>query len=94
MVTLPSDTPTAVMFLDESGAVARDRFFAVGCLKLAESAQLLRDVNRLRDHWHWYKEIHFKDLTHGALEFYKEVVNLLADSAARFSLFRVRSKQC
>jgi hypothetical protein len=31
---LPATYPTAIAFLDESGAIAHDRFFAVGCLTL------------------------------------------------------------
>jgi hypothetical protein len=53
--------------LDESGAIAKDRFFAVGCLKLAQPAPLLRAVQRLRGVEYWYKEIHFVDLTRDTL---------------------------
>ena len=79
--------PTGVAFLDESGSISQDRFFAVGCLKLAEPSILLRQVQTLRDRYHWYKEIHFVELTKGALPFYKEVVKLVAASDAEFSCF-------
>ncbi len=74
-------------FLDESGTIASDRFFAVGCLKLSEPSWLLRDVQRWRDQRHWYREIHFADLTRGALAPYQEVVDILARSDLRFSCF-------
>lgn len=80
--------PTAVAFLDESGAIANDRFFAVGCLKLAEPSVLLRAVQKLRDREHWYKEIHFSRLTRGALPFYRKVVDVvMATPDAWFSCF-------
>lgn len=84
---LPVDHPTAVVFLDESGAIAQDRFFAVGCLKLAEPSVLLRGVQKLRDRNHWYREIHFAELTRDALPFYRQVVSLLASSDCEFSCF-------
>jgi hypothetical protein len=65
---LPPDYATAIAFLDESGAIASDRFFAVGCLKLGEPTWLLRRVQRWRDQSHWYQEIHFGDLTSGTLD--------------------------
>jgi hypothetical protein len=79
--------PTAVAFLDESGSIARDRFFAVGCLKLAEPSVLLRSVQKLRDRYHWYEEMHFKAVTAGALPFYKDVVRLVVKAEAEFSCF-------
>jgi hypothetical protein len=80
--------PTSVAFLDESGSIARDRFFAVGCLKVDEPALLTRKIQNLRDRRHWYGEIHFVELTRGALPFYKEIVDVLADlSQLRFSCF-------
>jgi hypothetical protein len=85
--TVPAGHPTAVAFLDESGAIAKDRFFAVGCLKLEEPATLLRAMQRLRDVEHWYKEIHFVDLTRDTLPFYMKVVDVLADSEPSLSCF-------
>lgn len=79
--------PTGVIFLDESGSIASDRFFAVGCLKLATPSILLRRVEKLRDQEHWYREIHFADLTKGALPFYKKVVTLLAGADFEFLCF-------
>src|SRR3954462_12634827 len=84
---LPVDHPTALAFLDESGTISHDRFFAVGCLKLTEPSVLLRQLSKLRDTHHWYREIHFVDLTRAALPFYKEVVDLVAQADAEFSCF-------
>jgi hypothetical protein len=84
---LPKNHPTSAAFVDESGSVAFDRFFAVGCLKMAEPSVLLRQVQKLRDQQHFYSEIHFKALTAGALPFYRAVVDLVAASDAEFSCF-------
>jgi Protein of unknown function (DUF3800) len=84
---LPGSHPTAVAFLDESGSIANDRFFAVGCLKLAEPSVLLRQVQKLRDRQHRYHEIHFASVTSRSLPFYREVVDLVVASDAEFSCF-------
>ncbi|HEX8120148.1 MAG TPA: DUF3800 domain-containing protein [Solirubrobacteraceae bacterium] len=74
-------------FLDESGSIAHDRFFGVGCLKLSEPSVLLRQVQKLRDRHHWYKEIHFKQVTAGVLPVYRDVVEVVAASEHEFSCF-------
>lgn len=86
---LPAQTPTAIAFLDESGSISDDRFFAVGCLKLSEPSVLLRSLQKLRDRYHWYQEIHWVDATQGSLDFYKRVIDLVAQSSASFSCFVV-----
>jgi hypothetical protein len=80
-------------FLDEAGIIARDRFFAVGCLKLAEPSILLREVQHLRDRTQTYYEIHFTDVTRSSLPFYNAVVDLVAASGAYFSCFVVDRKK-
>ncbi len=85
--TLPISHPTAVAFLDESGAIASDRFFTVGCLKLAEPSILLRQIEKWRDRHHWYREIHVVDLTLKTLPLYKEVVDIVAAADCEFSCF-------
>jgi hypothetical protein len=70
--------PTAVVFLDESGAIASDRFFSVGCLKLPEPSALTRQIEKWRDRHHWYREIHFVDLTIKALPLYRELIDIVA----------------
>ncbi len=78
---LPTNHPVATVFLDETGSIANDRFFAIGCLKLPEPSRLIRKIQYLRDqsHWYnqsyWYKEIKFSGLTNKQLGFYKEVVD-------------------
>jgi hypothetical protein len=84
---LPPDYATAVAFVDESGSIASDRFFAVGCLKLGEPTWLLRRIQRWRDQRHWYQEIHFADLTRGTLGLYREVVDILSVEDLQFSCF-------
>lgn len=85
---LPPDHPTAVAFFDESGAIASDRVFAVGCLKLSDPSALLRPLQKLRDRHHWYKEIHWVDLTAGVLPLYRQLVSLVVNcDCASFSCF-------
>jgi hypothetical protein len=86
---LPCEHPTATVFLDEAGFIARDRFFAVGCLKLSEPSVLLRQVQKLRDQRQAYHEIHFKSVTRDSLPFYRAVVDLVAASDGSFSCFVV-----
>lgn len=87
--TLPAGHETAIAFLDETGSISEDRFFAVGCLKLAEPSMLLRAVQKLRDRNHWYAEIHWVDVTKDSLPFYRSVIDLIAQSEAEFSCFVV-----
>jgi len=82
---LPPDTRTAIAFLDESGAISHDRFFAVGCLKLGEPSVLLRRIQKLRDQHHWYGEIHWVDVTKDSFAFYSSVIDVIAESEAKFS---------
>jgi hypothetical protein len=77
------------VFLDEAGFIARDRFFAVGCLKLSEPSVLLRKIQKLRDQRQAYYEIHFKNVTKHSLSFYRAVVDLVAASDGSFSCFVV-----
>jgi Protein of unknown function (DUF3800) len=84
---LPAAHPTAVIFLDESGAIASDRFFSVGCLKLPEPSGLTRQIEKWRDRSHWYQEIHFVDLTLKALPRYRELIDIVAAGDGEFSCF-------
>lgn len=88
VLDLPKDHPTSVAFLDETGSISADRFFAVGCLKLGEPSYLTRRIQALRDQWHWYDEIHWVDVTRKALPFYRLVVEEVASCPdAAFSCF-------
>jgi hypothetical protein len=84
---LSADHPTAVIFLDESGAIASDRFFTVGSLKLGEPSGLLRQIEKWRNQRHWYQEIHFVDLTRSALPLYREIIDIVAASDGEFACF-------
>ena len=77
---LSKDHPCATAFLDETGAIAKDRIFAVGLLKLAEPSTLLRAVQKWRDKRHWYREIKYYDVTRGSLDLYREVVDVALDT--------------
>ncbi len=85
---LAIDHPTSVAFLDESGSIAQDRIFAVGCLKLENPSVLLRALQRLRDRRQWYAEIHFQQVKDRAIPIYQEIIELIAaTSGATFSCF-------
>ena len=84
---LPGTHPTAVAFLDESGSIASDRFFAVGCLKIAEPHLLTRSVQLFRDQNHWYKEFRFTDATKGTIGIYKGLAAVAASNPLTFSCF-------
>jgi hypothetical protein len=87
-VTLPADHPTSVAFLDETGAIASDRVFAVGCLKVAEPADLIRPLQKLKDRKHRYEEIHWVDATRESMGFYEAVIDIVRSvPGVRFSCF-------
>jgi len=69
--------PTPLVFLDESGAIANDRFFVVGVLKLERPSVLLRRIQRFRDREQWHTEFHFSKVTKGQLGLYKRLVDIL-----------------
>lgn len=91
--TLPKSTPTSVAFLDESGAIAQDRHFAVGCLKLTDPDVMVRALTKLRDRRRFYSEIHFAEMKPRSLRLYKEVVDLIAAIDFSFSCFVVDRSQ-
>jgi hypothetical protein len=76
-----------VAFLDETGSIAVDRFFGVGCLKLREPSRLLRGLQKLRDRHHWYTELHWVETTRAVLPLYQEVIDLVASADSSFSCF-------
>lgn len=84
---LPRDHPTASMFLDETGAIAKDRFFGVGMIKCEEASRMLRAVQKLRDQRHWYKEFKFSELTSGTLPLYRDLVDVVLGSSGRINFF-------
>ena len=86
-IQLRRDHAAAAAFLDETGAIAQDRFFAVGCLVVPQPNDIFRRVQKLRDKIHWYDEIKWVDLTMTSLPFYTELVGAVVDSNSRFSCF-------
>jgi hypothetical protein len=84
---LGRDHPCATAFLDETGSIAKDRFFGIGLLKCAEAATLTRGIQKLRDQHHWYDEIKWFDITKGSVPFYRQVVDACATSGAEFFCF-------
>src|SRR5438876_8024561 len=84
---LPANYPTAIGFLDETGSIADDRFFAVGLLVVRDPAPLLRSMQRLRDREHAYHEIKWANLTEGSLALLQRFVELVPGSGARFAAF-------
>jgi hypothetical protein len=72
---LRRDHPCCAGFLDETGAISRDRFFGVGLVKSSEPSRVLRRIQKLRDKEHWYKEIKFSELTNDSLPLYQKVVD-------------------
>lgn len=84
---LSANQPTAAAFLDETGSISHDRFFAVGCLIVPEPSDVLRRIQKLRDKTHWYSEIKWVDLTRTTLQLYSDLIDIAANSDARFSCF-------
>ncbi|MGW4394875.1 DUF3800 domain-containing protein [Amycolatopsis nivea] len=72
---LRRDHACSAGFLDETGAISRDRFFGVGLLKASEPSRVLRRIQKLRDRKHWYKEIKFSETTADSLGLYKAVAD-------------------
>lgn len=85
-MTHPSDfglpepnVPSAICYLDETGVVATDRFFAVGVIAVPEASDLLLELRRLRDRLSWRGEWHFTELSGTRqLPVYEALVDVLA----------------
>jgi len=84
---LPREHPAAVAFLDEAGTISVDRFFAIGMLKLREPSIVLRELDRLRQKRRFFEELHWKELTGSNYAFYREALELVIGSDARFACF-------
>lgn len=57
--TLPTDHPTALVYLDETGWVSRDRFLGVGALKIADPHDLRRRLTSLRSQHGSQAQLHW-----------------------------------
>ncbi len=80
--------PVATVFMDETGSVSADRYFAIGCLKLPDPSVVLREIQRLRDRHNRHNEVKFTKVTKQKLDFYRRFVDcVLADPSAKFFCF-------
>jgi hypothetical protein len=85
--TLHKSHPTSVAFFDETGAIASDRFFTVGLLRVEDHARLLKDVKLLRGRHRFRDEFKWSGITAANQQVYKELIELLIASPAKFSCF-------
>lgn len=89
MPALPPDHPTAMAFIDESGAVAHDRFFVLGCLVTDAAPAIARSTQIYRDRTHFYEELHFARMSGATQPHHEAMVRLLArafrNNQARFN---------
>ncbi len=86
-IDLRRDHKTAAAFVDETGAIAQDRFFSVGCLVMPVPSRILREMQKLRDKRQWYAEIKWVDLTMTSLPLYKDLIDMVVASDARYYCF-------
>jgi len=84
---LHKNHPTSVAFFDETGAIASDRFFTVGLLRISDHATLLKQVKALRKQESFWEEFKWSGITNGNKETYKKLFQLLVQSEALFSCF-------
>lgn len=85
--TLHRSHPTSVAFFDETGAIASDRFFTVGLLRVDDHASLLKEVKALRKRRGFWDEFKWSGITGGNQRAYLELIDLLVASPAKFSCF-------
>jgi hypothetical protein len=76
-----------VAFFDEAGAISSDRFFVVGLLRVANHANLLKDVKKLRKQHKYYDEFKWASLTSANQTAVRSLIDLLVDKQASFSCF-------
>lgn len=74
---LPRHHPTSMGFLDESGAIAQDRFFCVGLVKSSHPSRLTRAIGKFRDQRHFYSEIKYTDITRSTAPMYKDLLDVI-----------------
>lgn len=73
----PLGTPAIACFLDETGVVAQDNYFAVGVLTVPEESDLPTLVSKYRQRIQWRGEWHFSEVNNQRLSIYKELVDIL-----------------
>lgn len=84
---LHKEHPTSVAFFDETGAIASDRFFVVGLLRITDHPSLNTEVRALRRRHKYREEFKWSGITAKNLHVYVELIDLLVSSPAKFSCF-------
>lgn len=83
----PHSPPMTLCFLDESGVVAQDRYFAVGVLSIQHSSIVSREVRKLRERRTWFDEFHFSGVSSQSLAIHAALIDALAaDDSWNFRL--------
>lgn len=75
----PAGTPSVVCFLDETGVVAQDTYFAVGVLTVPEHSDLPTQVRKYRQRSGWTGEWHFSGMNDHGLRIFKGLIDVLRD---------------
>ena len=79
--------PTSVGFFDETGAIASDRYFTVGLLRVTDYPELTKAVKALRKRYHYWDEFKWSGITASNRDIYRELIDLLLASPATFGCF-------
>lgn len=85
--TLLANHPISLGFFDETGAIASDRFFTVGLLRVEDYVALKRAVKNLRKKHGFWGEFKWSGITGANRQVHLELVELLLASPAKFSCF-------
>ena len=82
--SLPGRVPVSSIFLDESGSRnSSGGFFVVGFVKVRDLQLLDREIRHLRQAHNFHQEIHFADIKNNKVNFYFDLVELLAAADVR-----------
>lgn len=84
---------TVFCFFDETGLLnsSRDKFFAVGMIKITKPETLYLPIKALRDKYHMYDEIKWSNVSRRDADFYSELLALfMKHPNARFSCYIFR----
>lgn len=82
--SLPGRVPMSSIFLDESGSRnSSGGFFVVGFVKVRDLQLLDREIRHLRQAHKFHQEIHFADIKNNKVNFYFDLVELLAAADVR-----------
>ncbi|MGH9128349.1 MAG: DUF3800 domain-containing protein [Acidimicrobiales bacterium] len=84
VVRVPLDYPTTTIYVDESGGVAKQRFFVVGALKVRRHGSFARSLRAVRDRTGFEHEFRFNQITRGSLPAYYDLVDTLAAGEVHF----------